>query len=57
MHLSDPSRDSVSKESTANASLSSEAGRMDDYDCYYGGWSSRGGSPEQSVCAHSRSES
>ena len=57
MHLSDPSRDTVSKGSTANGSLSSEVGRKDDCDCYCGGWSSRGSSPEQSVCALSRSES
>ena len=57
MHLSDPSRDTVSKGSTANGSLSSEVGRKDDCDCYCRGWSSRGSSPEQSVCALSRSES
>ena len=57
MHLSDPSRDMTSKGSMTNGSLSSGAGRMDDCDCYYGGWSSRGGSPEQLICARSRSES
>ena len=57
MHLSDPSRDTVFKGSTANGSLSSEVGRTDDCDCYYGGWSARGGSLEQLVCARSRSES
>ena len=48
-HMSDPSRDTVSKGSMANDSLSSEAGRTGDCNCYYGGWSSRGGSPERSV--------
>ena len=57
MHLSDPSRVTVSKGSTTNDSLSSKAGRTDDYDCYCGGWSSRGGSLEQLVCARSHSES
>ena len=57
MHLFDPSRDTVSKGSTANGSLSSEAGRTDDCDCYCGGWSARAGSPEQLVCARSRVES
>ena len=35
----------------ANGSLSSEAGWTDECDCYCGGWSLRGGSLEQSVCA------
>ena len=46
MHLSDPSRDMISRGSTANGSLSFEASRTDDYDFYCGGWSARGGSPE-----------
>ena len=57
MHMSGPSMDTVSKGSTENDSLSSEAGRMDACDCYCGGWSLRGGSTKQSVCARSRSES
>ena len=57
MHLSDPSRDTVSKGSTANDSLSSKVGRTDNFDCYCGGRSSRCGSLEQSVCARSRNES
>ena len=36
MHLSDPSRDKVSKGSTANDSLSSGEGRADDCNCYCG---------------------
>ena len=57
MHLSDASRDTVSKGSTANGSLSSEAGRTDDCDCYCECWSLRGGSLEQSVYARYRGES
>ena len=57
MHLSDLSRDTVSKGSTANGSLSSGAGRTDGCDCYCGVWPLRGGSPQQWVCAHSRSDS
>ena len=34
MHMSDPSRDKVSKGSTASGSLSSEASRTDDCNCY-----------------------
>ena len=34
MHLSDPSRDKVSKESTANDSIYYGAGRTDDCNCY-----------------------
>ena len=49
MHLSDPSRDVVSKGSTTSGSLSSEAGRTHDCDCYCGGWSSMGGLAEHSL--------
>ena len=49
MHMSDPSRDKVSKGSTANGSLYSGAGRKDDYNCYCGGWSVRDASPEISA--------
>ena len=57
MHLSVPSRDMTSKGTTAKDSLSSEAGRTDDCDCYCGDWLSRDGSPEQLDCALSRNES
>ena len=57
MHLSGPSRDVVSKGSTASGSLSSEAGRADDCDCYCRGWSSMGGSAKHSLRSRSRSES
>ena len=57
MHLSGPSRDVVSKGSTANGSLSLKAGRAENYDCYYGGWSSMGGLTEHSLGSLSRSES
>ena len=57
MHLSDLSRDTVSRGSMANDSLPSEAGRRDDCDCYCRGWSMRGGSSGQWVCARSRNES
>ena len=57
MHLSDPSKDTVSKGSTANDSLSSEVGRTNDCNCYCGAWSARGDSSERSVCARSLSES
>ena len=46
MHMSDPSREKVSKGSTANDSLFSGAGWTDDCNCYSGGWSTRGASPE-----------
>ena len=50
MDVSDPSRDTVSKGSTANGSLSSKASWADDCDCYCQGWLSRGGSPERLAC-------
>ena len=37
MHMSGSSRDVVSKGSMASDSLSSEVGRLDDCDCYFGG--------------------
>ena len=49
MHLSDPSRDKVSKGSMANGSLSSRAGRTDDCNCYCGGWFARDASLEMST--------
>ena len=57
MHLSGPSRGVVSKGSTTNDSLSPKADRADGCDCYYGGWSSMGGSTEHSLGSLSRSES
>ena len=57
MRLSDSSRDTVSKGSTASGSLSCEVGRANDCDYYYGDWSSRDGSPVQSVCVRPRSVS
>ena len=57
MHLSGPSRDVVSKGSTASGSLSSDAGRADDCDCYCEGWFSMGGSAEHSLRLRSHSES
>ena len=48
MHMSDPSRDKVSKRSTANDSLSSGASWTDDCNCFCGGWSVRDASPEMS---------
>ena len=53
MHLSDPSRDTVSKGSTANGSLSSAASRVVDCDFYCEGWFLRGGSPKRSACLRS----
>ena len=49
MHLSDPSRDKVSKGSTTNDSLSFGPGRPDDCNCYCEGWSTRVASPEMSA--------
>ena len=49
MHMSDPSRDKVSKGSTTNGSLSSEADRKDECNCYCEGWSARAASPEISA--------
>ena len=56
MNLSGLSRDTTSKGSAANGSLSSEASRADDCDCYYEGWFSGGGSPERSACPRSYRE-
>ena len=56
MHLSDPSRDTVSKGSTANGSLSSEASQTDDCDFYCEGWFSRGDSPKRSTYSRSYRE-
>ena len=56
MNLSDPSRDTASKGSAANDSLSSEASRADDCDCYCEGWFFGGGLPERSACPRSRKE-
>ena len=53
MNLSVSPRDTASKGSTANGSLSSEASRVDDCDCYCEGWFLGGGSPERSVCPRS----
>ena len=49
MHMSDLSRDKVSKGSTDSGSLSSGKGRTYDCNCYCGGWSARGASPEMSA--------
>ena len=57
MHMFEPSRDTISKGSTANGSLSSEAARTGVCNFYCGGWPSRGGSPERSIYVRSRSES
>ena len=56
MNLSVPSRDTTSKGSTANGSLSFEASRADDCDCYCEGWFSGGGSLERSACSRSYRE-
>ena len=56
MHLFDPSRDTVSKGSTADGSLSSATSRAIDCDCYCEGWFSRGGSMERSDCPRSCTE-
>ena len=56
MHLSDPSRDTVSKGSTANGSLSSEASQTDDCDFYCEGWFSKGDSPKRSTYPRSYRE-
>ena len=53
MNLFDLSRDTASKGSVANDSLSSEVSRADDCDCYCEGWFSGGGPPERSACPHS----
>ena len=53
MNMSDLLRDTTSKGSAANDSLSPEASRTDDCDCYYEGWFFGGGSPEQSACLRS----
>ena len=53
MNLSDLSRDTTSKGSTANGSLSSEESRADDSDCYCEGWCSEGGPPERLACPRS----
>ena len=53
MNLSVPPRDTTSKGSTANGSLSSEASWADDCDCYCEGLFLGGGYPEQSVCPRS----
>ena len=49
MNLSIPSRDTASKGSKANDSLSSETSRADDCDCYCESWFSGGGSPKRSA--------
>ena len=53
MNLSNLSRDTASKGSIANGSLSSEESRADDSDCYYEGWFSGGGSLERLACPRS----
>ena len=53
MNLSNLPRDTASKGSAANGSLSSEASRADKCDFYCEGWFSEGGSPERSSCLRS----
>ena len=56
MNLSGLSRDTASKGSAAKGSLSSEANRANDCDCYCEGWFSGGGSPGRSACPRSYRE-
>ena len=56
MNLYDLSRDTASKGSAANGSLSSEASQADDCDCYCEGWFSEGGSPKRLACPRSYRE-